>query len=141
MSIQNRLKRLETQLDTSAETVDRLIERMELRAEVRMHPELVAAIERANIAAREAGLPERTPPEMSEAAKHLAEVDTAEQAEADTKRFRQLVQAGAVSGDGWRLKDGGLTPAPEPYIAAAGGRQDPHQRSAGGGAADGGARS
>ena len=102
-----------------------------------MYPQLEAAIERANVAARAAGIPERTPPEMSEAAKQLAKVDTAERAEADTKRFRQLVQAGAISGDGWRLRDGGITPAPEGYIAAAAGRQDPHQRSAVNGAADG----
>ena len=137
MNIGRRLKRLEDELDTSAETVDRLLERMQLRAEINMMPALRDAIERANVAARAAGTSESTPPQMSEAAKRLAEVDTAAQAGADTKRFRQLVQAGAISGDGWRLKDGGLSPAPEPYIAAAAGRQDPHQRSAVNGAADG----
>ena len=132
MSIQNRLKRLEQQLDTSSESVDRLIDRMETRAELNMMPALEEAVERGNEAARAAGLPERDRPRLSDAAQRLAEVDTPEQAAADQKRWRQLVHVGAVDGEAWRAKNGGITPDPNPVIAEA--RRSREQQGADGGA-------
>ena len=137
MSLQHRLKKLEKNLDANAENVDRLIDRMQARAELNMMPELEAAIERANTAARAAGLSEKKPPSLSRAARQFAEVDSPGQAAADQKRYHQLVMVGAIDGD-WRARNGGIVPAPEPMIAEAQARRD-QQQDAGGGA-DGGAR-
>ena len=132
MTLQRRLKKLEQQLDTSTESVDRLIARMQTRAELNMMPALEEAIERGNEAARAAGLPERDLPELSEEARQLAETDSPEQAAADQKRWRQLVHVGAVDGEAWRAKNGGITPDPNPVIEEARRRRD--QRGADGGA-------
>ena len=138
MNFERRLKRLEDQIDTSKETVDKLIDRMQARAELNMMPELEAAIERANTAARAAGLPETPQPELSRAARQFAEVDSPEQAAADQKRFEQLVKVGAIDGDGWRAKSGGVTPEPSAIIAEARRRRD--QKRTGDGAGEGARR-
>jgi hypothetical protein len=137
MSLQRRLRKLESQLDTTKETVDRLMDRMQARAELNMRPELEAAVERANEAARAGDLPEKELPPLSDAAQQLAEVDTPDQAAADQKRFEQLVKMGVIDGNAWRARNGGLVPDPGPILAEARRKREEQQQSDAGGDDDG----